>query len=162
MDLKCLQALINCNDNDDLYLTIKTKTAKYFTYCINQVSDDLINVKALSGRNNTSDYAYVGFITKCGFNSATRFAGTRLGKAADVFKDLWNVSPAEYPRGFKVYKATVCSVCGKLLTKPNSIECCVGEKCAHKLQLIPGHAEYTPRRGVGPQRSFNEAYKDVN
>jgi hypothetical protein len=116
--------------------TLVGQTAS-FTYQTGQNKDDdgklsPVFVRVLSGPNNESDYQYIGFL---GLNDLTTLVAGRKGRPnAPSFKALswWlrayithnpNLSKAE------VWHEGTCCVCGRTLTRADSIARGIGPKC---------------------------------
>lgn len=107
------------------------KTGNHYTYKVKKAEDNnLWFVSLLTGRNNDSDYNYIGIYTKeRGF---TTTAKTRLSKgctpiqAVDYFfKRINNI-----PNQLKVFHEGKCCRCGRTLTTPESIAAGIGPECA--------------------------------
>lgn len=88
-------------------------------------------VRVLTGKDNESDYTYLGTI----FDGAVYKHGrkSRIGKdamSARVFAWAWpRIFHGELPANVEVYHENRCGRCGRKLTVPESIESGFGPDC---------------------------------
>ena len=110
------------------------KTDTHFTFRVRQKDNDNGTktphfVSVLNGPDNTSDYMYIGHITKNG-----EFSPGRKGlPGAPSFKAFsWvyaNLRNGVIPDELEVYHKGKCGRCGRKLTVPESIRDGIGPEC---------------------------------
>lgn len=107
------------------------KTGNHYTYKVKKAEDNnLWFVSLLTGRNNDSDYNYIGIYTKeRGF---TTTAKTRLSKGCTPIQaiDYFFKRINSIPNQLKVFHEGKCCRCGRTLTTPESIAAGIGPECA--------------------------------
>ena len=112
--------------------TLVGKTNR-FTFNLGKSDDSPIFVRVLDNPDNTSDGAYIGFI-----NRNLELVAGRKGKPdAPSFKALsWYLAAwkrdSELAAKAEFWHEGTCSVCGRKLTTPESIERGIGPKCLER------------------------------
>ena len=105
-----------------------------FTYNLGQNEDSPIFVRVLDNPDNTSDGAYIGFISK-----RLELVAGRKGKPdAPSFKALaWYLEAwkrdSEIAGQVEFWHEGTCGACGRKLTTPESIERGIGPVCMEKM-----------------------------
>jgi len=93
--------------------------------------------KVLTGRDNTSDYTYLGIVITRP-DDALALKATAKSQVAKPFKVLEFVLRVlsglqELPEGYTLQHEGRCGRCGRTLTVPSSIESGIGPECATRL-----------------------------
>lgn len=100
--------------------------------------------RLLAGPDNTSDYSYLGKLDPY-TGQVTPTAKSQVDPRAVSFRLLnrvlariWADDHEAYERsGYRVHHAGRCCRCGRLLTRPDSIELGIGPECAEIMGLTP-------------------------
>jgi len=119
------------------------KTGTHFTFKVKHAYDRATNkidrtsplfVKVLNGPSNESDYMYLGLI-----GSENQLVAGRKGHPdAPSFKAFdWTLrqlhGKAEIPADVVIRHEGSCCMCGRKLTRPESIDSGIGPECASKM-----------------------------
>lgn len=133
----------------DCTLTVRSEmSGRHFTFRINKPKDfkperPIWFVGLLQGSNNEQDFHYLGLIRQWeeGTNTVTQYyhgsksttsPDSHANKAFEYFFTVaMNEKPA-WPAGLTVWHAGRCAVCGRKLTRPESIESGIGPECEGK------------------------------
>jgi Family of unknown function (DUF6011) len=110
---------------------------EHYTYRIRANKErTMYFVQALTGPDNTSDYAYVGRSPphpgsiRFTRNSAFHSTATCVQIAQRVLQRIFAGQSEEIERaGWKVYHMGLCGRCGRALTTPESCETGIGREC---------------------------------
>lgn len=121
--------------------TVSNPTGEHYTYRVTKPDNQDVNkpiwfVSFLSGPDNTSDYSYLGLLSRKDDGSWSFFA-TKASKAkpdSKVFKVAgWALTivleEQPLPTGYKIQHAGRCGRCGRPLTDPESIATGLGPIC---------------------------------
>lgn len=118
-------------------VTIRSnKTGQHYTYQIrhskNVISDNRIYfVSVLHGKENTSDYAYLGIInpkTKF-FKTTSKSRYSDSSTCVKAFKYFYDRLMSDSVMELEVFHECTCARCGRLLTTPESIKLGIGPEC---------------------------------
>lgn len=117
-----------------IFTLVSRKTGTRFTYRVSVAKDrpDLFFVSVLTGPQNTTDYQYVGVITRDGGFRHT--AKSKIGTDAPSVKAIqWTIEKlmdGVEPDQLEIYHLGKCGKCGRPLTVPESIITGLGPTCA--------------------------------
>ncbi len=116
---------------NSIFTLESAKTGNRFTYRVKKAEDrkGLYFVSVLKGRDNETDYAYVGILTKGGVRLTKASKHTKQSlcvKALDFFMKKLN----DIPENLHIYHEGRCCCCGRRLTTPESITNGYGPECA--------------------------------
>jgi hypothetical protein len=92
--------------------------------------------KVLTGRDNTSDYTYLGIVLdREGVLTLKATAKSQVAKPFKVLEFVLRVlsGQRDLPEGYVLQHEGRCGRCGRTLTVPSSIESGIGPECATKL-----------------------------
>jgi hypothetical protein len=125
-----------------------TKTGNRVTYRVRRLEKDAARagqqsaiemwfVDVLAGPENTTDYRYIGIITRSGFNWTTKSKVATDAPSVEVFRWFWRQAKRDgarwtitLPAHIEVWHAGTCGRCGRALTVPESIQTGLGPVCA--------------------------------
>lgn len=116
-----------------LFTVTSKRTGTSFTYKLEQGRNrfaDRLFASVLTGPDNTSDYAYLGMLTDGGLRATT---ASRVDASAPSFAALARLLQHPEHAGVEVRHAGCCGRCGRLLTRPESIDSGLGPECAGKV-----------------------------
>ena len=110
------------------------KTGAHYTYRVRKAEDGNIHfVSLLTGNDNTSDYTYIGILTRQGFRITGKSRLTAASTPVRAF-DFFTKRIDNIPQDLKVYHEGKCCRCGRTLTTPESIEAGIGPECAKYME----------------------------
>lgn len=115
------------------------KTGARFTYRISAAPDGAAHfVGLLNGPDNTTDYQYLGRISRGVF-----WVGRKVPRPGDISRDApsarafdwtWRaIARGVLPEQLEIWHEGRCGRCGRRLTVPSSIESGFGPECINKL-----------------------------
>lgn len=123
-----------------LYTVVNTYTGNRFTFKtrVGKKNKNYLNIKVLTGSNNSSDYTLMGYINKnnwnFGLSQFTRM--TREAQSFQVFQWVYNhLRNNTLPDFIKVYHYNRCCRCGHVLTTEESIKAGIGSVCNKQRQF---------------------------
>jgi len=133
--MKPLEIYNHLFKNEEVILTLESNnTKKYFSYKINK-HNNIYFVSVLYGPDNSNNYKYIGTIfDKNNFTTTKKsyFKSDSISvRAFNIF--FFDLMRNKVNKNLNVYFACNCSICGKILTNPESIERKVGKICENKL-----------------------------
>jgi len=107
-------------------------TGVRYTYKVKKATEgDISFVSYLNGSDNTSDYNYMGIITKQDIYKNTKKSRVKTDSIVNrAFLWLWNCvkTNKDFPKSFHFYHE---GRCGRKLTTPESIKLGFGPVCAN-------------------------------
>lgn len=123
------------------------RTGTRFTYRLRRERDNFFFIDVLTGPENETDYSFVGTVQKIVWRKSKESHWTfqYSGRsnidnqqssvlALDWFIERLNYATPLQPTSIAFYYSGYCSVCGRMLTVPESLARGVGPKCAEKAQ----------------------------
>jgi hypothetical protein len=119
---------------------VSKKTGNRFTYRITMSEDKLCHfVALLSGPDNTSDYQYMGRISR-----GVYWHGRKIPRPGDISRDAPSAKAFDWtwralarytmPEQLEIWHEGRCGRCARKLTVPSSIERGFGPECAEKME----------------------------
>jgi len=123
----------------DSYMTFRNnKTGNRYTYHVKKSKEhDMHFVSVMYGKDNNSQYLYVGIIASNLFRltkgSKMDESDVRFKVFAYVFKRLLRGS---LPLNIEIWHEGKCGRCGRKLTVPESIETGIGPECALRMGIV--------------------------
>ena len=132
-------AMAYCLAGKSTVTLVSQKTGARFTYRISATPDKLAYfVGLLSGPDNTTDYQYLGRISRGVF-----WPGRRVPRPGDIGRDAPSARAFDWswralvrgtlPAGLEIWHEGRCGRCGRKLTVPTSIAQGFGPECVGKL-----------------------------
>ncbi len=123
-------------------LTLESKpTGRWFTYKIkkSKKSDKTspFFVSVLTGSDNQSSYSYMGVIFNNDKLNFSLTKNSKIGKDAlsyKAFSFFFNLLlENKIHEDMNIYHRGICSVCGRLLTQPESLKSGIGPICSRRV-----------------------------
>lgn len=121
--------------------TFKIKTAKHGALKGKRI------ISMLVGQDNTTDYKSFGEISNDNQNVIVwyrfRNNGGNWEKYANLLKDmiLNKESSHWHTQGYKLHESTVCRICNRKLTTPESIKSGIGPECSKRITTAQNVAD---------------------
>lgn len=115
---------------------VSKTTGSRFTFKVKASEDRRVHfVSLLNGPDNTSQYAYFGYIRGgIFFHGGVKARVADSAPSAKAFKWSWaHFSRGIIPASLEVWHEGRCGMCGRKLTVPSSIRSGLGPECAGKV-----------------------------
>lgn len=126
--------------------TVTNPQGEYYTYRLREPADQNEDIpiwflSVLTGPDNTSDYTYVGIVTKATLHNGQFVRLTAKSRYENDSKIVqvarWGIKKIlegkELPEGYRIDHIGKCGKCGRPLTTPESIQDGLGPICSGRV-----------------------------